>query len=64
MYSCIFCQNLQNLHSKKNSNFLGINLTDNQDRVIMDFHGNSVHQVGFGNEKVIEAIKNQLDTLR
>ena len=26
----------------------------------MDFHGNSVHQVGFGNPKVTQAIKDQL----
>ena len=29
----------------------------------MDFHGNYVHQVGFGNPAVIEAVKAQLDTL-
>jgi 4-aminobutyrate aminotransferase len=29
----------------------------------MDFHGNSVHQVGFGNPRVIEAIKAQMDEL-
>jgi 4-aminobutyrate aminotransferase len=29
----------------------------------MDFHGNSVHQVGFRNRRVIEAIKAQLDEL-
>ena len=29
----------------------------------MDFHGNSVHQVGHGNKRVIEAIKEQLDIL-
>jgi 4-aminobutyrate aminotransferase len=41
----------------------GIFLEDMQGRQFMDFHGNSVHQVGFGNRKVIEAIKAQLDTL-
>jgi (R)-1-hydroxy-2-aminoethylphosphonate ammonia-lyase len=41
----------------------GIHLTDFQGRSIMDFHGNSVHQVGFGHPEVIEAIKNQLDEL-
>jgi len=32
-------------------------------RKIMDFHGNSVHQVGHGHPRVIEAIKAQLDVL-
>jgi len=41
----------------------GIYLVDMQGRRIMDFHGNSVHQVGYGNPRVIEAIKAQLDTL-
>lgn len=30
---------------------------------ILDFHGNNVHQVGFGHPKVVEAVKRQLDTL-
>ena len=30
---------------------------------ILDFHGNSVHQVGHGHPRVIEAIKTQLDRL-
>lgn len=41
----------------------GIWLSDMQGRRFMDFHGNNVHQVGFANPKVIEAIKKQLDTL-
>jgi 4-aminobutyrate aminotransferase len=41
----------------------GIYLEDTQGRKIMDFHGNSVHQVGHGHPRVIEAIKAQLDTL-
>jgi len=41
----------------------GIYLEDTQGRQIMDFHGNSVHQVGYGHPKVVEAIKEQLDTL-
>jgi 4-aminobutyrate aminotransferase len=32
-------------------------------RRILDFHGNSVHQVGFGHPRVVAAIKHQLDTL-
>lgn len=41
----------------------GIYLVDHQGRQVMDFHGNSVHQVGFGHPRVIEAVKQQLDTL-
>lgn len=41
----------------------GIYLEDLQGRRYMDFHGNSVHQVGFGNPRVIDAIKKQLDGL-
>ena len=41
----------------------GIYLQDMQGRQIMDFHGNSVHQVGHGNTRVIEAIKKQLDEI-
>jgi 4-aminobutyrate aminotransferase len=41
----------------------GIYIQDLQGRRYMDFHGNSVHQVGFGNRRVIQAIKAQLDEL-
>ena len=41
----------------------GIYLQDVQGRRIMDFHGNSVHQVGHGNTRVIEMIKKQLDEI-
>nr|MCS5612438.1 aspartate aminotransferase family protein [Candidatus Poribacteria bacterium] len=41
----------------------GIYLQDMQGRRIMDFHGNSVHQVGHGNARVIEMIKKQLDEI-
>jgi 4-aminobutyrate aminotransferase len=41
----------------------GIWLTDVEGRRIMDFHGNNVHQVGYGHPHVIAAIKRQLDTL-
>jgi len=41
----------------------GIWLTDVEGRRIMDFHGNNVHQVGYGHPHVIAAIKQQLDTL-
>lgn len=41
----------------------GIFIEDTQGRRYMDFHGNNVHQVGFGNPEVIAAIKRQLDAL-
>ncbi len=41
----------------------GIFLEDAQGRLIMDFHGNSVHQVGYGHPHVIESVKSALDTL-
>ncbi len=41
----------------------GIYVTDTEGRRFMDFHGNSVHQVGYRHPRVIEAVKAQLDTL-
>jgi len=41
----------------------GIWLTDTEGRRLMDFHGNSVHQVGYRHPRVIAAVKRQLDTL-
>ena len=41
----------------------GIYIEDLQGRRYMDFHGNNVHQVGFANADVINAIKKQLDKL-
>lgn len=41
----------------------GIFLTDTEGRKIMDFHGNSVHQVGYKNRKVIDAIIAQMEQL-
>ncbi|MFW6139294.1 MAG: aspartate aminotransferase family protein [Spirochaetota bacterium] len=41
----------------------GIYIEDLQGRKYMDFHGNNVHQVGFGNKEVIQAVKKQLDEL-
>lgn len=38
-------------------------LRDLEGRTILDFHGNNVHQVGFGNPRVIEAIVRQLQEL-
>ena len=41
----------------------GIYVEDLQGRRYMDFHGNNVHQVGFGHPAVIDAVKAQLDGL-
>ena len=41
----------------------GIYLEDLEGRRYMDFHGNSVHQVGFAHPAVVAAIKTQLDRL-
>ncbi|MFH1718263.1 MAG: aspartate aminotransferase family protein [Planctomycetota bacterium] len=41
----------------------GINLEDLQGRSFMDFHGNNVHQVGFANQRVIDAVKSQMENL-
>jgi len=36
---------------------------DAEGRRYLDFHGNNVHQAGFGHPRVIAAIKEQLDRL-
>lgn len=41
----------------------GSYLTDLEGRRILDFHGNSVHQLGHGHPKVIAAVKQALDEL-
>lgn len=41
----------------------GAHLIDRQGRRILDFHGNNVHQVGFGHPKVISAVIEQLQKL-
>ncbi|WP_342510706.1 aspartate aminotransferase family protein [Sporosarcina sp. FSL K6-1522] len=41
----------------------GIYIEDIDGRKYMDFHGNSVHQVGYGNEYIVNAVKEQLDIL-
>ncbi|WP_419785485.1 aspartate aminotransferase family protein [Pseudodesulfovibrio sp.] len=38
-------------------------LRDMDGRELLDFHGNSVHQVGYANPYVMEAVRDQLDTL-
>jgi 4-aminobutyrate aminotransferase len=41
----------------------GIWIEDKSGRRYMDFHGNSVHHIGYGHPKLIEAIKRQIDDL-
>jgi len=41
----------------------GSRITDLSGRHFLDFHGNSVHQVGFANPRVVEAIRHQLNQL-
>jgi 4-aminobutyrate aminotransferase len=41
----------------------GIYLTDIRGKRYMDFHGNNVHQLGYGNPFVLDRVKAQLDTL-
>jgi 4-aminobutyrate aminotransferase len=41
----------------------GASIQDLRGRKYLDFHGNNVHQVGFGNPRVIRAITNQLQRL-
>ena len=41
----------------------GIYLIDTAGRRIMDFHGNTVHQIGYGHPRVVEAVTRQLATL-
>lgn len=38
-------------------------IEDTQGRRYYDFHGNSVHQLGYGHPEVLDAVKKQLDTL-
>jgi 4-aminobutyrate aminotransferase len=41
----------------------GASIQDLQGREILDFHGNNVHQVGFGHPRVLEAIVRQMTEL-
>jgi 4-aminobutyrate aminotransferase len=41
----------------------GARLIDLQGREILDFHGNSVHQVGYAHPQVMAAVKDQLDRM-
>lgn len=41
----------------------GIYLIDVEGRRIMDFHGNNVHQIGYRNPRVMQAVRDQLEEL-
>lgn len=41
----------------------GVYLINTDGRRIMDFHGNAAHQVGYGHPRVVEAIRQQIETL-
>jgi 4-aminobutyrate aminotransferase len=41
----------------------GARLTDVEGRRILDFHGNSLHQVGYGHPRVVAAMRETLDSL-
>ena len=41
----------------------GIWIEDTAGRRYMDFHGNSVHHIGYGHPRLVQAIKDQLDAL-
>jgi len=41
----------------------GIWIEDADGRKFMDFHGNSVHHIGYGHPRLVQAIKDQLDDL-
>src|SRR5687768_6201354 len=41
----------------------GSYIIDHQGREILDFHGNNVHQVGFGHPRVVQAITEQMQRL-
>lgn len=41
----------------------GIWIEDSAGRRYMDFHGNSVHHIGYGHPRLVEAVKQQIDAL-
>ena len=41
----------------------GIWLEDMTGRRFMDFHGNSVHHIGYGHPRLVEAIQRQIDDI-
>ncbi len=61
--ACFFHQGLSTPCMDVIRSAKGIYITDAQGRKYMDFHGNSVHQVGYGNPHVIAAIEKQMREL-
>jgi 4-aminobutyrate aminotransferase len=41
----------------------GCYITDVNGKTYLDFHGNSIHQIGYKNLRVVEAIKKQVEVL-
>ena len=41
----------------------GIYIEDTDGRKYMDFHGNSLHQLGYNNEDIVESVKRQMEKL-
>lgn len=41
----------------------GIWIEDTSGRRLMDFHGNSVHHIGYGHPRLVQAVKDQIDAL-
>ncbi|WP_439123400.1 (R)-1-hydroxy-2-aminoethylphosphonate ammonia-lyase [Marivita sp.] len=41
----------------------GIWIEDTSGRRFMDFHGNSVHHIGYGHPRLVKAVKDQIDAL-
>lgn len=60
---CFLHQSLSSPCLNLLSGSAGSEIEDFQGRHFLDFHGNSVHQVGFANPEVVRAIKDQLDHL-
>lgn len=44
-------------------NSSGSTFTDTEGREVLDFHGNYIHNVGYGHPKVIAAVSKQMETL-
>lgn len=61
--TCFFRQSLSTPCFNAVKSADGIYLSDYSGKRYMDFHGNSVHQVGYGNPAVVDAVINQLREL-
>lgn len=60
---CFFRQSLSTPCLNVLESAEGASLTDVQGRRILDFHGNAVHQVGYGHPRVVAAIREAIDRL-